>query len=229
MPETLIGWLVGGALGIRHALEPDHLAAISTLVGERPGPRSGAVLGVCWGIGHSLALLAVAVMVGFWQWGLSPTASQVFELGVALMLMVLGVRAIAQARRQGATGPPRLHPHRGRVHRHSGPTSHLHIGGRTFATRSLVVGLVHGLAGSGALLALVVARFPSWPSRLGYVAAFGVGSTAGMGMLSAIAAWPLESLGRREPLMRALIGASGCLCTGVGVYWAFKSAGSWLF
>src|SRR5215813_6788581 len=104
MPETLIGWMLGAALGIRHALEPDHLAAISTLVGERPGTRSGAMLGVCWGIGHSLSLLAVAMVVGIWQWRLSPAASQLFELGVALMLMVLGARAIAQARRQGATG-----------------------------------------------------------------------------------------------------------------------------
>lgn len=229
MPEAWIGWFLGAALGVRHALEPDHLAAVSTLISEERGTRRGAMLGVFWGMGHSLSLLAVAITVGLLNWQLPPALSNAFELAVALMLIALGARAIARAHQQSSQGPQHSHPHGVHVHRHAGPANHLHISRLTFATRALAVGLLHGLAGSGALLALVAARFPTWPARLGYVAAFGVGSTMGMGLLSAIAGWPLASLSRRQPLRVVLLAASGCLCTAIGVYWAWSSAKNWLF
>src|SRR5258708_887176 len=100
----------GSLLGMRHALEPDHLAAVSTLVsGQRNGYKA-ALLGICWGLGHTLALVAVGAVLIILRAELPASASHAFELLVALMLVTLGVRAIVQAARQGPTGP--LHVHR---------------------------------------------------------------------------------------------------------------------
>jgi len=92
---------LGSLLGMRHALEPDHLAAVSTLVsGERSGYKA-AFLGACWGLGHTLALVAVGLVVVMLRAELPVRVSNLFEFGVAIMLVGLGVRAIYLAARQG--------------------------------------------------------------------------------------------------------------------------------
>ena len=118
---------LGSLLGMRHALEPDHLAAVSTLVsGERSGYKA-ALLGACWGLGHTLALVAVGVVVVMLRAEMPVRVSNLFEFGVAIMLVGLGVRAIYLAARQGPAGPTRAHHHGRTVHVHSGATgAHSH-------------------------------------------------------------------------------------------------------
>src|SRR5262245_47747736 len=124
---------LGSLLGVRHALEPDHLAAVSTLVtGERSGARA-AWLGACWGLGHTLALVGAGATLVALRAQMPPAASDAFELGVAVMLAGLGLRAIFQAVRQGAQGPTHVHHHGRLVHRHSGAPAHIHIGRWTLA------------------------------------------------------------------------------------------------
>src|SRR6185503_253403 len=92
---------LGSLLGMRHALEPDHLAAVSTLVtGERSSAKA-AWLGACWGVGHTLSLVAAGAVLVFLRAEMPPRAADGFELLVALMLVGLGVRAIYMAARQG--------------------------------------------------------------------------------------------------------------------------------
>src|SRR6185295_5760946 len=111
-----------------------------------------------------------------------------FELAVAAMLMALGARAILRAAADARRAAPRRHRHGALLHVHADPPGgHLHVGERTFALRSLLVGLVHGLAGSGWLTAVVAAKLASVPARLGYVALFGAGSIVGMAALSGLA------------------------------------------
>ena len=223
--ELLTSSGLGSLLGMRHALEPDHLAAVSTLVaGERGGARA-AWLGACWGLGHTLALvIAGAVLVGL-RAQMPPAAADAFELAVALMLVGLGVRSIHQAASLGRAGPSYLHQHGRRLHTHPGAAPHVHIGTWTLARRPLIVGAVHGLAGSGALTALVLATLPSTAARLSYLALFGLGSTIGMAALSGMLGWPLEQLARHHAIARAVSLTVGCVSTFVGVWWGYPFVG----
>ena len=100
------------------------------------------------------------------------------------MLIGLGLRAIYLAARQGPAGPAHVHHHGHTVHVHQGAPAHIHIGTWTLARRPLLVGAIHGLAGSGALTALVLTTLPSTAARLTYMVVFGLGSTLGMAALS---------------------------------------------
>lgn len=216
--SSLAGVLLGLFVGLRHAFEPDHLAAMATLAAEARGPRRGALLGAIWGVGHTLALVVVGAILIIAGAALPARLGAAFELAVAGVLVVLGIRAIAIARREGAAGPSHRHSHRGVAHDHGGPAAHVHVGRHTLAWRPLAVGLVHGLAGSGALTALVFAQLASPASRMSYLGLFGVGSIAGMSIASAIAS---ASLGRMTGRgHRALMLAAGLVSIGVGVVWS---------
>jgi len=218
---TVTAWFLGLVLGMRHALEPDHLAAISTLVTEEDDPRSGLWLGAFWGVGHTLALLGVGLLLALFRTTLSDRLSTAFELLVSAMLLLLGVRALMRARAEMTVGALPPHEHRERVHAHPAGVAHVHLGRRAVAVRPLVVGLVHGLAGSGALTALVLAGFDAHLERLAYIVVFGGGSVLGMGLLSGIAGWPLARLARTSRARGWTSAATGLLSVGTGVAWGW--------
>jgi high-affinity nickel-transport protein len=222
---TLVGLLVGLAMGARHALDPDHLAAVSVLAADAPGARRGALLGALWGLGHAAALLGTGVVLAALAAQVPPALCDVFELGVAAMLILLGARAVRRAVRDGAAGPQRRHAHAGVAHDHAGPQAHVHVARRTFALRPLAIGVVHGLAGSGALTALVLARLPSPQLRFTYMALFSAGSMAGMCALSGLAGWPLARLARHPRAERWLLGTVGAASAALGLLWGWPVAG----
>ncbi len=217
--EVATGSALGALFGMRHALEPDHLAAVSTLVSEHRSPSRAALLGLSWGLGHTLALVVVGAALVALQATLSPRVADLFELFVAMMLIGLGVRAILRAMREGPQGPAAVHRHDGVVHRHAGAPRHVHIGTLTLARRPLLVGIVHGLAGSGALTALVLATLPTTLTRIAYMALFGLGSSLGMAALSGLLGWPLARLGGQTRTVRTVSMAVGLLSAGLGVAW----------
>jgi len=219
-----VGLLVGVAMGARHALDPDHLAAVSVLAADAPGPRGGALLGALWGVGHAAALLGTGLVLAAVAAELPVALGDAFELAVAVMLIVLGARALRRAMRDGGAGPTRLHAHAGLSHRHAGPSAHVHLARRTMALRPLAVGVVHGLAGSGALTALVLARLPSAQLRFTYLALFSVGSIAGMCALSGLAGWPLARLARHPRAARLLLGGVGAASALLGLIWGWPIA-----
>ncbi len=199
----------GSLLGLRHALEPDHLAAVATLMtGERSSARA-AWLGACWGVGHTLTLLATGAMLVGLRVELPGSASDVFEVAVIVLLIGFGVRSIVQ----GVYGilPGSTHTH----------TARQAIRQPVFARRPLLVGAVHGLAGSGALTAFVVSTLPSTLTRLSYLALFGLGSTAGMAVLSGLLGWPLARVGGNRATARSLSLAVGCISTCLGLLWSY--------
>jgi len=219
--EVLTGSALGALLGMRHALEPDHLTAVSTLVtGERSSVRA-AMLGASWGIGHTLSLVAVGAVLVVLRAEMPAAVADLFELFVAVMLVALGVRAIALAVRQGPIGPTHTHHHGHVVHKHAGATPHVHVGHWTLARRPLIVGAVHGLAGSGALTALVLATLTSTAARITYMTLFGFGSTLGMALLSGLLGWPLAKIGANRTMTRALSVVVGCLSIGLGLFWGY--------
>jgi hypothetical protein len=223
--ELLTSSGLGSLLGMRHALEPDHLAAVSTLVtGERNSIKA-ALLGACWGLGHTCSLIVVGTILVILRAEMPARIADGFELCVALMLIGLGLRAIYLAARQGPAGPAHVHHHGDTVHEHQGAPAHIHIGTWTLARRPLIVGAVHGLAGSGALTALVVATLPTAAARIAYMALFGLGSTVGMAALSGLLGWPLARAGRSRGLARALSLTVGCVSTVLGVFWGYPLLG----
>jgi hypothetical protein len=210
---------------MRHALEPDHLAAVSTLVTDERSGAKAALLGACWGLGHTLTLVVVGAALVVLRAEMPARAADGFEFCVALMLIGLGLRAIYLAARQGPAGPVHIHHHGHVVHAHHGVLAHIHIGTWTLARRPLLVGAVHGLAGSGALTALVLTTLPSTAARLSYIALFGLGSTLGMAALSGVLGWPLARLGQNRRVARAVSLVVGCVSTTLGVWWGYPLIG----
>jgi len=212
---------LGSLLGMRHALEPDHLAAVTTLVTGERNSFKAALLGACWGLGHTFSLIVVGTLLVILRAEMPVRVADAFEFCVALMLIGLGLRAIYLAARQGPAGPVHLHHHGTKEHEHRGVPAHIHIGTWTLARRPLIVGAVHGLAGSGALTALVLATLSSTTARITYMALFGLGSTLGMAALSGLLGWPLARLGANQRLVRAMSLAVGCVSIALGLFWGY--------
>jgi nitrile hydratase accessory protein len=203
----------GALLGMRHALEPDHLVAVSTLMtGERSSAKA-AWLGAWWGLGHTLTLLTTGALLVVLRSEMPAVAAQVFELGVVMLLIGFGVRAIYQG-----SGPMRRRP----THTHGRPAAFAiaQTDRRTLA-RPFLVGAVHGLAGSGALTALVVTTLSSTAARLAYLTLFGVGSTAAMAALSGVLGWPIARLGVHHLFVRSVTAAVGGVSIALGLFWGY--------
>ena len=223
-PLTLLGF--GFVLGLRHALDVDHLAAVSTLVTQRRSLWRASLVGALWGLGHTAALLAASVVVIGLHAEIPPRLASALELGVAVMLVVLGLNLLRTVW-TGATLHHHVHSHGDRAHVHphlhdSDPTTgdghhHLRTGRRPF-----LVGLVHGLAGSGALMLAVLATIPSPALALAYVGIFGAGSIAGMMAMSTLFGLPLVLVGGRfasAELALRLGAALGSLAVGLRLAW----------
>jgi hypothetical protein len=211
----------GSLLGMRHALEPDHLAAVSTLVSRERSGYKAALLGMCWGLGHTFALVLVGIALVVLRTEMPARVSDAFELAVAFMLVGLGMRAIYYAAREGGKGPAHVHHHGRVVHQHPAAPSHVHVGRWTLARRPLLVGMVHGLAGSGALTALVLTTLPTTTARLIYMALFGLGSTVGMAALSGLLGWPIARLGAHHAVTRGVSLLVGAMSIVLGLAWGY--------
>ncbi len=225
MLTTVLGLLWGLAQGVRHAFEPDHLAALSTLVAERKTARSAASYAVAWGVGHALVLVAFGGAFLVVKAHVPTRVGAGFELVVATMLIVLGVRALRRAFVRGGAGAPVQHAHEALSHVHAGPADHVHVRGFTLARQPLVVGCIHGLAGSGALAALVLPEMKSALAGLVYMMVYGGGATLGMAMLAGIMGVPLARLGRTQRGVPVLLGTTGILSLALGVVWGWAAAG----
>jgi ABC-type nickel/cobalt efflux system permease component RcnA len=223
MPHTVFGLLgFGFVLGLRHALDVDHLAAVSTMVGQRRGLWSASLVGAVWGLGHTAALLACAVAMIALHAEIPPSLARALELGVATMLVGLGLNLLWTLWRGGQLHLHE-HGHGGYQHLHlhvhaTAPGDAVHHHHVAAARRPFLVGLVHGLAGSAGLMLAVVATIPSPRLALGYVAVFGCGSIGGMVAMSALLGVPLalaaERFVRAEKVLRTCAGI-GSVAVGV--------------
>jgi hypothetical protein len=205
---------LGTLLGMRHALEPDHLAALSTLLTGQRDVRKAAWLGVYWGIGHTLTLLVAGTLLVVLRADMPAIASDILAYAVVLLLVGFGFRAIYFSAGQAPAGPTH-------VHRHGVTPASAPAGRWTLARRPLLVGAVHGLAGSGALTALVMATIPTMAARLIYLLLFGVGSTLGMAALSGLMGWPIARVGTHGAVARCVSLTVGCISIMLGLYWGY--------
>lgn len=194
---------LGLLLGMQHALEPDHIAAVSSIAARRTHIGDIVKHGLTWGLGHTLTLFVfagTAILIGH---AVPEHLAQPLETAVGVMLVGLGTNVLWRL------WADRVHYH---VHRHGDGTTHLHAHSHAnetiphqrsshahehgFRWRSLMVGLMHGMAGSAAVLVLAVSQVTNPIYGLMYVVLFGIGSMFGMGTLSAIIAIPLAASAR---------------------------------
>jgi sulfite exporter TauE/SafE len=209
-------------LGALHSFAPDHLAAVAVFVSRRPTWRRALALGARWGMGHSLTVVLVGGALAVSGLRLPDRFGPLAERAVGLTLVVLGLVAYARALRLHA----HAHAHDGVRHWHL--HSHLRGEGHDHDHRALLgIGMLHGLAGTGALVvALPVTVGGSAASALIYLCAFGVGTILSMSLFSAAAGLALGSATRTSlRLQRAVIGAAGTASVAVGLWWLVLGGG----
>ncbi len=217
---------LGLLLGMQHALETDHLAAVASINADSRGRRSIIRHSVVWGLGHMATLSVFAGAVLLSQSAVSPALAEGLELAVGLMLIGLGSNALYRlihervhihVHRHG-DGPVHIHAHshagESRPHRQ---VLHDHVHPPGFPIRSLLVGMMQGLAGSAALVVLAATALKSPFEGLGYVLLFGLGSVFGMALLSAVISVPLSLTAKHLTWAhRGIRGAAGVVSIGVG-------------
>jgi high-affinity nickel-transport protein len=201
----------GFVLGLRHATDADHLAAISTIVTERRSLPNSLLIGASWGFGHTIALLIAGVGVLLLRYQLTDRTTDALELGVGIMLVLLGanvLRGLACASGQARGGPAAAH-------------SHADV---WVVARPLCIGLVHGLAGSAPLLLLTVTVLSSPIAAFSYLAVFGVGTMMGMAIMSVVVSVPTRLAGTRFAHSElALRGLSGVFSVGLGIVIVYQN------
>ncbi len=228
---------LGFLIGLRHALEPDHVAAVVSLSTRGGTLRDHARNGAWWGVGHALTLLIVAGTCVAFGLVIPERAERLLEGAVGVMLVWLGVSVFVRMRRIG------LHVH---GHVHADGTAHVHAHGHApsardahehehvrrhprSSLRTISIGALHGLAGSAALVLLVGSTAKSPASGLAYIALFGVGAIVGMMLLAATISLPLGFSARR------MVRVYSVACAAVGVFsivlglrsiWAFVAPGA---
>jgi ABC-type nickel/cobalt efflux system permease component RcnA len=216
--------ILGFFIGMRHALEADHVAAVSSLATRSASPRECIAQGVFWGLGHTLTLFLVGSTVLLLDRALPERLASGLELAVGLMLVVLGLDVLRRLAKERVHF--HLHEHADGVrhfhgHSHAGESAenaHSHGHWRNLPLRALVVGLVHGMAGSAALIVLTLEGAPSVAAGLLYILLFGVGSIAGMALLSVAIAAPLRySAAGLTRLHGLLHGAIGLATVAIGI------------
>jgi len=257
--STLLAVLaLGFFLGMRHATDPDHVIAVSTIVARYRSTRGAALIGAVWGIGHTLTIVIVGGAIIAFRWVIPPTVGLSMELAVAVLLIVLGIvnlvaflRTVRDTTSPGAASQNDI-PAAGHVHSHAhshgdyvhthphthNPETHPHAPDATplgwldrqlgavrpyRLARPLVIGVVHGLAGSAAVALLVLTTIQSPALSLLYLALFGAGTIAGMMLITMAIGVPFAVTGRRfHRVNHGLRLAAGVVSLAFGVFLAYR-------
>ncbi|HZS60682.1 MAG TPA: hypothetical protein VFA43_15510 [Gemmatimonadaceae bacterium] len=228
---------LGFFLGMRHATDPDHVIAVSTIVARQRSTSGAAAIGAVWGIGHTMTILAVGTGIIVFGWVIPPRLGLSMEWSVGVMLVLLGfmnLRVIippsrskhvhAHAHEHGDYVHTHVHGHDPEAHSHAPDATPLgwldrHFGalGLYRFARPLLVGIVHGLAGSAAvaLLVLTTIHDPRW--AIVYLAIFGVGTIVGMMIMTMLITLPFGFLSPR-----GLRIASGAISLAFGLFIAYR-------
>lgn len=190
--------LFGVFIGMKHALESDHIAAVASLATRASSARQIVGLGVAWGCGHTITLLAIGATILAFDTLIPEQVARGLELAVGVMLVLLGADVIRRVIQDRIHVHPHRHGESNHVHAHSHTgddqhvSSHDHRHPDGLKVRALLVGTVHGMAGSAALMLLTAQTINSFWTGVLYILFFGLGSVVGMAALSAAISLPLR-------------------------------------
>jgi ABC-type nickel/cobalt efflux system permease component RcnA len=227
----LAALVLGFLLGLRHATDADHVVAVSTIVSEYRNPWRGLWIGASWGLGHTTPLLVLgAVILALKGTVLQPygALAPYFELGVGAMLIFLGVQVFWNLKRG------KLHLHE---HTHDKPHVHIHAthvtndqpehgqvhgillkpGKPFFRPKSFFIGIMHGLAGSAAVMLVLIPQLPSFAAGLGYLVLFGLGTMLSMAVITLLMGVPFALSSGFRRLSKGVTGVAGMASIVFGV------------
>ncbi len=228
---------LGLMLGLKHATEVDHVVAVSTIVSEHRNVFRSALVGALWGTGHTASLVIVGVIVLVFRVAIPVAVANWLEFGVALMIIGLGLLTLTRVLRRRRDVHLHRHSHDGQSHVHlhfheqetdhatspSVPPTHTHAISQ-LGFKPFLVGAMHGLAGSAALSLLVLTQVQSVSLGLFYLGLFGLGSTAGMMLMSGLIGLPFAFSGRRlSGLNHGLQTIAGALSVAFGIWYAYQA------
>jgi ABC-type nickel/cobalt efflux system permease component RcnA len=222
--------IFGFLIGMRHALEADHLAAVASISTKEHSLKASIKHGAIWGLGHTTTLFLFGSIVIFMNTVISEKMADRLEFAVGIMLVLLGFDVLRRIIKE------RIHYH---THRHNNSPAHFHAHSHRgeqahtksahnhqhdkFPYRTLFIGFMHGLAGSAALILLTLETIESVPLSMVYILLFGIGSIAGMAALSMVIAVPLRASRKLTWLHNSLQMSIGILTVGLGSSIIFQS------
>lgn len=209
MDPLLSAVLLGFVLGLQHATDPDHVVAVATIVTRERRFTAGARVGLWWGIGHALTLGTAGTLVVALTAGVPERLATGLELLVAAMLVGLGAMRLREAVR-------------GIVRPSAALLAAWREESRGVGLRALLVGAVHGMAGTAAVALLVLATLHTVAAAAVYLLVFGLGTIAGMTALTAVMAYPVTRLVRLRRMRDAMAVASGVAAIAFGCWYAAR-------
>ena len=241
--------IIGFFLGMRHATDPDHVIAVTTIVSRQRSMKHAALIGVLWGVGHTITIFIVGAAIILFGLAIPPRVGLAMELSVGIMLILLGIlnlsgairwltekwtpsrtAAHAHAHVHGDYIHSHPHGHAPEIHGHREDATPLGWMDRTFGRlglyqvlRPLAVGLVHGLAGSAAVALLVLTTIRKPAPAVAYLLVFGVGTIAGMMLITAVIAMPFTLSRSRFARVNSSLGmASGVISLCFGLFIVYQ-------
>lgn len=215
---------LGFILGIKHAIEPDHVIAVSTIASQSKKLWNASLAGVFWGIGHTATLFIVGIILIFMKGEIPEKWSLSLEFLVGIMLVYLGVKTILSFKNIHM----HHHVHDGEDHKHvhshkkHGKHEHKIQHKKPRYLQSLLIGLVHGLAGSGAMVLLTMSTVKSIGEAAIYIIIFGAGTVIGMLFFTTIIGIPFVISKNRKGISGSLGLATGVISTLFGIYYMYN-------
>jgi ABC-type nickel/cobalt efflux system permease component RcnA len=232
--STLAVWTIGLVFGLKHATEVDHVVAISTIVSQHKNVLRSALVGALWGAGHTASLLVIGVVVLSLRVTIPERVSGWLQFAVALMIIALGISALWRVTRKNSKVHLHKHSHDGLSHTHvhfheaetnhkpSVPAAHSHAVSRV-GWKPVLIGMMHGLAGSAALTLLILTQIGSFWIGFLYLVIFGIGSTVGMLLMSGLIGLPFALTSNRlTHLHEGLQAAAAVLSICFGIWYAYE-------
>ena len=176
---TVLG--LGFILGLEHAFDADHVVAVSTIVSEYKSINKSSKIGAFWGLGHTLTLLLVGFIILTFKLKIPQKLALSLEFAVGIVLVALGINVLYKLYKKKM----HMHEHQHGIFKHAHYHSHKDIKHHDHAFKSFFIGMIHGLAGSAALMILILATIDNFYSGIFYILLFGIGSIIGMILISA--------------------------------------------
>lgn len=225
---TVLGF--GFLLGLRHATDADHVVAVTTILGKHGKIRHSTIVGILWGIGHSITVTLIAIPIIFYSFVVPERLANTLEFLVGLMLVLLGILTLS-----GIKGKVHIHPHEAKAGaKHSHPHAHFHFLdslssdfhhiGIFHTIRPIVVGLIHGLAGSAAVTILILSTIKNPKLAAIYLFIFHFGVVIGMMIITTLLGASILLIKKKsEKIHRYLIILSSILSFIFGLYIIYQT------
>jgi sulfite exporter TauE/SafE len=214
---------LGFVLGIKHAIEPDHVIAVSTIASQSKKLIRSSIAGVFWGIGHTATLFIVGTILILMKGEIPEKWAMSLEFLVGIMLVYLGLATIFSFKNIHKhehinNNSPHIH-----IHSHNNDGYHEHSKFRSFSYgKSMFIGLIHGLAGSGAMVVLTMSSVNSVWEAIVYILIFGLGTVTGMLFFTTLIGIPFVYSAKKISLNKTLTQVTGAISTVFGIYYMYN-------